>query len=187
MADTEFPQPPSIASPDAAPLVDAAPRRKRGRPPKDPNAPPRDRQPRRATTRAQLKTEISSLIALSNGLLKMSPYADDALLEHEINMLSDALTAECEAHPAILRWLKRASGLSPHLALVQAAIIIALPRLVRHGVITLPNSPTETPTDSTVSMETGPTYGDSGGYGLGQNNASSENAADAELHPSSAF
>jgi hypothetical protein len=52
-----------------------------------------------------------------------------------MDLLTDALTAEVDASERIGGWLGKAAALSPHILLVQAVVTIAMPRLVRHGVI----------------------------------------------------
>jgi len=117
---------------DALPKVstDTAPRR-RGRPPKDPNAPPGVRKPRAARS---LETQIGATLVMAN-LPVMAFASGDALDDAEIVALSKAIDAQCKQSPAFRRYVVGALEITSGGQLVGVVGIIGARRLARHGIL----------------------------------------------------
>lgn len=80
------------------------------------------------------KTQCASIVAIGNlGISFTSP--EDVLDDDEMDLLTDALTAECMASNRIANWLERTAAVSPHLLLIKAVVQISYPRLQRRGLI----------------------------------------------------
>lgn len=118
---------------------DAAPNKRRGRPRGAKNrvadAVGSTVRKVRKGSPAWVRAQCASLVGMGNMLVAISPYSADALDDREMDMLTDALAAECAASERIMRWLQAAAGISPHILLIQAVIAISVPRLQRHGVL----------------------------------------------------
>lgn len=165
-----------IGNPDT--MTEQVPKRGPGRPRKD-GSPAQPRKPRKSTVEARKQaSEIcTALVAMGQvatvsvltQVLQKSVDESDYLTEDEMVALGDAISAEMLASVRARKWLDRAVKVSPHLALMQVAFAIAVPRLQRHGII--PGGMHErSETDTTVPMETGGTPSDSGRYWFGENN-----------------
>lgn len=163
-------------------LGDIPPKRGPGRPRKD-GSPAQPRGPKRTTAAVKQQaldvcvTAIAmgqvATVAVSSALFSVVIPPDDLLNDEEMILLGDAISAEMLASVRARKWLDRAVKVSPHLALMQACFVIAVPRLKRHNLI--PNEDwakhAREQTESTVPMEAGGTPSDSGGYGFGENYA----------------
>jgi hypothetical protein len=128
-----------------------------------------------AKRKAAVRAQIGTLVGITNVMVTLSRFRDDALNEAEATLLTDALTAEAMNSERAMKWLLAASGLSPHVLLIQACVTIAIPRLQRRGILPnaqqdVPNAPTEQPVEETngeaapyspfssVPMETRPAF-----------------------------
>lgn len=121
---------------NAEPIPEAPPKRGRGRPPKDPSAPPK---PRRATRRTRsMETQIGGTLALINMafLFVPEPWRNDALSDTEITALAKSLDAAASQNPRMKRYLSAVMVEGGAMAdLVIVVGIIAGSRLSRHGLI----------------------------------------------------
>jgi len=168
-----------IGNPDT--MSEQPPKRGPGRPRKD-GSPAQPRRPRKSTAEAKqqaMATCAAAVAVAQMGVLWVAHTSgrviepDDLLDDNEIAALGDAISAELLASVRARKWLDRAVKASPHLALMQVTFAIMVPRLQRHNI--LPGGQNdEQQTDAPVSMETGGTFGDSGGYGFGENHASAD-------------
>ena len=163
--------------------LDEPPKRRRGRPPGSRNnstGSNGDKAPRRNSL-GWVKKQASTLVGSANLLVTLTPYRSDALSDEEMDLLTDALTAEAMASTRVMRWLERAGIISPHFLLIKAAWTIALPRLQSHGLIPAPEiseeqkerlreyfrstgQPIPTELETTVSMEARGASNDNGEY-----------------------
>jgi hypothetical protein len=121
-------------APDLVPEV--APKR-RGRPPKDPNAPRVERKPRTSRTRS-LEAQIGGTLALFNLVFAFAPepWQSDAMDEQEIVALAKSLDAAAKQNATMHKYLSSVlveGGAMVDLVLV--AGVIAGRRFARHGVI----------------------------------------------------
>lgn len=121
------------------PPGEQAPRR-RGRPPRDPNAEVAPRRPRRASV--SLEVRIGAFIAQANIAVTVAaafvPGMDperDPLELAEIVALTKAIDAEARNHATFRKYLERALAVGSAGQLWLVLIIIAGRRGVRHGVI----------------------------------------------------
>lgn len=114
--------------------------------------------PKRKTRRTKTfyKSQCSSLVAIGNVILTLSS-PGDTLADDEMDMLTDALVAECTASDRIAAWLERAAGISPHVLLIKAVGLIAIPRLQRRGLIPSFGGEDE-PTGGTMTNEQKASY-----------------------------
>lgn len=186
-----------IPTNDIPPTIAGETPKRRGRPPGSKNGTTTrtssDKSPRR-NSRTWIREQCSMLVGLGNLALSISPARDDCLSDREMNLLTDALTAEAQASERILRWMTVAAGVSPHILLVQACVAIAVPRLQRRGLLPIPELTPEQAAElermlndnqrrttagtnvgddaATVPMGTGPTPIDNWRHGFGENNAS---------------
>jgi len=96
------------------------------------DAAPKARARRR--TKTFYKEQCSALVAMGNLALTLVS-EQDTLQDEEMDMLTDALVAECTASERISNWLEKAAGVSPHVLLIKAVALIAIPRLQNHGII----------------------------------------------------
>lgn len=93
----------------------------------------------RKPSKKSIKETASALVGITNlGILALSK--EDALDEREMDLLSEAVTAECMTSDRILSWMQKASGASAHFLLIKAIVQISVPRLQRHGLIPSINS-----------------------------------------------
>lgn len=116
---------------------DTAPKR-RGRPPRDPDAAPIARKPRRARS---LEAQIASTLMGFNLLFwAMPPLRGDALDDPEINALAKALDAQAQSSPRFHRALKTALDASSGGQLVGVVGIIAARRMARHNFVLPPEA-----------------------------------------------
>lgn len=115
----------------------AIPKRGRGRPAGSTNKPRDGSTPARAKTptKTEIKRTCASIVGGLNLVLAFTKYKDDCLDEKEMDMLSDALVAECQTSDRIVSWLTRAGVITPHLLLLKAGYMIAVPRLQRRGMM----------------------------------------------------
>lgn len=114
----------SIGTPDSAP-------KRRGRPPKDPNAPAVTRRPR---TSKSLETQIGATLVMVN-LPIMAFASGDALDAAEIEALSKAIDAQCKTSPAFRKYVTAALEVTAGGQLVGVLGIIGARRMARHGVL----------------------------------------------------
>lgn len=66
---------------------------------------------------------------------KRAPWEADALSAEELLLLSDALADEAIRSKRIMAWLAALDRAGPHARLMTVLVILALPRMARHGVI----------------------------------------------------
>ena len=112
---------------------DTSPKR-RGRPPKDPNAPKRTYTPRAGKS---LETQLGASLVMANlPLLMLDP--TDALDEAEIKALAKAIDAQCKTSPRFRKYVMAALEVTSGGQLVTTVGIIGLRRLARHGIL-IPN------------------------------------------------
>lgn len=143
--------------------TDSAPNRRRGRPPGSKNkpklnfgsindnsnsdtisensdsSPVTNRRPRAAsrTTKTAIRAACAELVAMANlGLLIVSK--DDALNEPEMDMLTNAVAAEAMSSERVMKWLLATSGITPHILMIRAVVMIGVPRLQRRGILPKP-------------------------------------------------
>lgn len=95
----------------------------------------------RTSAKAKVRGQVAMLVGGLNLGLASSKYRADCLDEREMTALTDALTAECMSSERVVKWMLAASGITPHLMLLQAVVMIAVPRLQRRGI--LPGSPVQ--------------------------------------------
>lgn len=101
------------------------------------SSPSRARRGRPAGRSAHVKEMCIGVTAVLNlGINAISK--DDVLSDDEMTLLSSALEKEANNNERILRWMSASSPITAHFALVQAAVIIALPRLQRRGILPKP-------------------------------------------------
>lgn len=129
--------------------IDSAPKRGRGRPPGSKNkttssasssAPTSNINGARAARRgskAFVNENCVTLVGLGNIALSFAS-KEDALDEREMTALADALTAEAMTSERIMRWMTAAGSVTPHIAMISAAVMIAVPRLQRRGILPAP-------------------------------------------------
>jgi hypothetical protein len=128
---TPFKAVPMAALPKEA-LADTPPKR-RGRPPRDPNAP-------RATRRSKsLETQIgSALMTLNLAFWAVPPLRNDALDDAEIVALAKAIDQQARVSPRFRKYLTAALEATSGGQLMSVVVIIGARRLARHN-IALPN------------------------------------------------
>lgn len=115
---------------DAIGTPDSAPKR-RGRPPKDPNAPVVTRRPRASKS---LETQIGATLVMVN-LPIMAFASGDALDGPEIEALSKAIDAQCKISPTFRKYVAAALEVTAGGQLVGVIGIITARRFARHGVL----------------------------------------------------
>ena len=108
-----------------------APPKRRGRPPKDPNAPVTPRKPRASKS---LETQIGATLVMFN-LPVMAFASNDALDAAEIEALSKAIDAQCKQSPAFRKYVTMALEITSGGQLVGVLGIIGARRLSRHGIL----------------------------------------------------
>lgn len=115
------------------------PKKRRGRPPKDPNAPPRPRATRTTTRRGRsLADEIGGTLYLMNLAFAFmpDPWRGDMLDDVEIKALAESLDEAARSNPTMHRYLSAVLVSGGSMAnLVMVAALIGGRRLARHGVI----------------------------------------------------
>ncbi len=112
------------------PIADSAPKR-RGRPPRDPNAPPGTRKPRRSRS---LEQSIGSLLVTVNlPLMLFAP--GDALEAVEITALASAIDAQCQTSPRFRKYVQAAIDTTSGGGLIVVVGMIGARRLARHGIL----------------------------------------------------
>lgn len=181
-------------------IHDAPPRRGRGRPRKNPLSDGATQRPAsngvgrpsgRRVSKDKIRESVVALVAVTNlGIMSVS--REDALVEPEMDALSDALTSEVMNSTRLKAWFMASSGVASHLALITVVIAIALPRLARRNLIPQtimrgltresnayaessaaasdPESEAEYPShlpDFAVPVEARGTYGNNGANGVG--------------------
>ena len=157
----------------------------------------RERAPRRAPkkpTKTELMQALGTGISLiQTGILLVSPeFAEDALNNREIAMLSDALADEALASERLSRWIVKAQEQSVHMKLAYVCLTIALPRLQRRGILNLEevtgtgNTQQNPGSDAAVPVESWGAYGDRGGHGLGEEYVSGVAPVGSPIHSGAA-
>lgn len=124
---TAVPIPPDIsqeAKPDSAP-------KRRGRPPRDPNAPVQHRAGRKPRS---LEASIGSALVMVNLPLMMFAQGD-ALDTAEIEALSKAIDAQCQTSPRFRKYVQTALDASSGGQLITVGGIIVARRLARHEIL----------------------------------------------------
>jgi hypothetical protein len=130
-APTPFKAVPMAALPEEA-TQDTPPKR-RGRPPRDPNAP---RTQRRAKS---LETQIgSALMTMNLAFWAVPPLRNDALDDAEIQALAKAIDQQARVSPRFRKYLTAALEATSGGQLMSVVVIIGARRLARHN-IALPN------------------------------------------------
>lgn len=171
-----------IGNPDT--MSEQVPKRGPGRPRKD-GSPAQPRRPRKSTAEARKQaSEICTAlvamgqvatVAVCTEVLNREVSEADYLTEAEMVALGEAISAEMLASVRARKWLDRAVKVSPHLALMQTVFMIAVPRLQRHHIIPGGgDNDNGEQAESSFSMETGGTSGDSGGYRFGENHTGAD-------------
>lgn len=127
------------------------------------------REPKGTVTKKKLAGTLQTGIWLSDlAVAKVfyPPWEEDRLNPQEIALLSDALADEILPHKRLTEWITRfEAATGPHAKLVYIALVIAVPRMVKHGMIpagAVPESwrPANAQTaGDTVPMEPGTTPG----------------------------
>jgi len=112
------------------PVADSVPKR-RGRPPRDPNAEPVARRPRRARS---LESQIGSALVMAN-MPVMLFAAGDALDNAEIEALAKALDAQAQSSPRFRKYLQTALDATSGGQLITVSAIIVARRLARHEIL----------------------------------------------------
>lgn len=111
-------------------MQDAAPKRRRGRPPKDPNAPKRSYTPR---SRANLKEQIGGMLVMLNVPLMAFPFTrNDALDARELELLTEAIDNQCKISPTFRKYVLAATSATQGGQMVSVVAIIAARRMARH-------------------------------------------------------
>ena len=121
------PIPPTEQVTDGKP--DSAPKR-RGRPPRDPNAPPR------TYTRKSRSLEPQIGAALVTANLPLMMFASgDALDAAEITALAAAIDAQCQVSPRFRKYVQAALDTTSSGGLIVVIGMIGARRLARHGIL----------------------------------------------------
>lgn len=162
-------KPPDVTKEPPEPVAGEAPKKRRGRPPGSTTRKPR-------LNVEQLKRGIEQALVLANTLFIQITFPQDVLDNDEIILLSDGVAAEIEANPKLARWATKAGGIGAHGKLIYACVIIAYPRLVRHGII---------PTPASVSVASRGTPSSDRGYRDGEVDFDKSSDFDAGLHADS--
>lgn len=113
---------------DAVP--DSAPKR-RGRPPRDPNAPPGARPGRKPKS---MEYRIGAMLIMVNAPI-MAFLPGDALSLGEINALAQGLDAQAASSPRFRKYLNAALEATSGGQLVTVSAVIVARRLARHDVL----------------------------------------------------
>lgn len=120
-----------IASLPPEAIPDSAPKR-RGRPPRDPNAPPVTRKRR---SKASLETQIGAMLMTFNfAFMVIPPIRQDALDEAEISALAKAIDQQAKSSPRFRKYLEAMLGATSGGQLVSVCAIIGARRLARHEI-----------------------------------------------------
>jgi hypothetical protein len=119
------------------PLQVAAPKR-RGRPPKDPNAEPTPKRGRKP--RISIETRLGAFIIRCNMPLQIAAtlgmiHADDPLTAPETEALAKSLAAQAQIHPTFRKYLETAIGVSDGADLIFVLGAIGLRRAANHGLV----------------------------------------------------
>lgn len=123
-----------IASLPPETVSDTAPKR-RGRKPRDPNAPPAQRRAR------SMETQIGAALMTFNLPLWAFPQTrDDALDEAEITALAKALDAQAQSSPRFRKYLKAALDATSGGQLLTVLMVIGARRMARHNFILPPEA-----------------------------------------------
>ena len=132
---TPFKAVPMAALPD-----ETAPKR-RGRPPRDPNA-PRETAPRRGGRRARsLETQIgAALMTFNLPLWALPPLRGDALDDAEIQALAKAIDQQARVSPRFRKYLVAALEATSGGQLLSVVLVIGARRLARHNMILPPEA-----------------------------------------------
>lgn len=110
---------------------DTAPKR-RGRPPKDPNAPVVRRGPRRSKS---LETQIGGMLMTFNfAFMVVPPLRQDALDPAEIAVLAKAIDEQARQSPTFRKYLEGMLAVTSGGQLVSVCAIIGARRLARHEI-----------------------------------------------------
>lgn len=109
------------AKPDSTP-------KRRGRPPRDPNAPPVQRRGRKPRS---LESSIGSALVMVNLPIMMFA-SGDALDNAEIEALAKAIDAQCQTSPRFRRYVQTALDASSGGQLITVSGIIIARRFARH-------------------------------------------------------
>lgn len=114
-------------------LADVAPKRRRGRPPRDPNA-PIVRRPRRAAK--SLETQIgSALMTFNLALWAVPPTRNDALDDAEIKALAKAIDQQARVSPTFRKYLTTALEATSGGQLLSVVMVIGARRFARHEIL----------------------------------------------------
>ena len=130
-------KPPAFAAVPLASLPpeaaqDTAPKRRRGRQPRDPNAPAVTRRPR---ARKTLEPQIGAMLMTFNfAFMVIPPIRNDALDEAEIVALAKAIDQQAQSSPTFHKYLKTMLDATSGGQLVSVVAIIAARRLARHEI-----------------------------------------------------
>ncbi len=139
----DAPDIPSPEIPDViTPVTDAPPKRGRGRPKGSTNAKSQTTVKTSANRARPSRSRNTSIIDAVTGLVEavniavsLSPFKDDCLDDAESAMLAKAVALEVQESDRVSAWLTRAGSISAHVVLLQAVVMIAVPRLQRRGIL----------------------------------------------------
>ncbi len=96
-----------------------------------------DRAP--SSRKSGLRAVIKDLVETVNAAVYTLPWTSaDALNPDEAELLINGIDKASQVSPTLKRWLQAGSALSGWGALIYAGTIIALPRMMRHGLIPTP-------------------------------------------------
>jgi hypothetical protein len=126
---------------DLPPLQESMPKRRRGRPPRDPNAP--KRAYRRRT--APLETRIGGMLTRVNLIFQVAAtiapgtiHPDDPLAPSEISALAKALTVQAQKHATFRKYLEYVLATTDNADLIFVLSAIGVRRLANHGIVPAP-------------------------------------------------
>lgn len=124
----------------------------------------------RGASKSVIESTVASTLVAANAVIAIAARAgmlrpDDTLTADEIVALTDGVTAEAMAHPRLNKMISTAASVSPHVKMAEALIMVALPRLMRRGIIPTFGEGSEPANGLPVSMEARGTHGGGGGYG----------------------
>lgn len=139
------------------PTPDEVTPKKRGRPVGSKNATGGDATTprRRAPSKERIRETITMTLIQANAGIALLGQAgilrqDDRFSASELEALADALTDEALVSPKLASIITRAADASPHVKLASCIVMLALPRLVRRGMLPniIPGQVSELPPDA---------------------------------------
>lgn len=121
-------------------IQEEAPKRRRGRPPADPDAPKKMLAPRRPRINREHRigaflARINMAVQVTASIVPSVIHPDDPLTPNEIVALARGLNAQAQRHPTFRKYLEVAITVSDNADLVFAVACIGVRRLSNHGVV----------------------------------------------------